>query len=621
MDSEIAGDPTAHGPVLRIGNASGFYGDRFAAFDEMVMAGVDVITGDYLAELTMLILARQKAKDPDAGFARTFLSQFTRSLEAFASSAARIVVNAGGMNPAGLAEAVRQTAHEAGIDLPVAWVDGDDLTDRAAELGLGRPLAANAYLGGVGITEALASGARVVVTGRVTDAALTTGAAAWYHRWSREDFDALAGAMAAGHIIECGMQATGGNFSFFTEIPDLRRPGFPIAEVAADGSSVITKPAGSGGAVTAETVVSQLLYEVAGARYPGPDATLRLDSITVSDLGDDRVALTGVHGEAPPPDLKVSATEVGGFRQELTVHLTGLDIEAKAELVRRQFDDALAHAGLPEPGQAEWTLARTDRPDAAVQEEASARLTLVARDADPKVVGRRFANVFVEIALGSVPGIFLSAPPGEASVFGRFRPEFVPQSAPTHRAHLADGSVVSIPPPQTTRELAPTDLDAHTPAEAVPTGPETPTHPADDPAGAADDPAGPAGGAAATIPLGRFFGARSGDKGATINIGIWARSRPGWDWLRTELTSTRLQALLPEFADHAIDRVELPNLRALNFVIHDALGEGVAFGARFDPQAKGVAEWLRSRHTALPPEVTATTDLDDHFTTGTGVSS
>lgn len=608
-------------PVLRIGNASGFYGDRFAAFEEMVSAGVDVITGDYLAELTMLILARQKAKDPDTGYARTFLSQLTRSLAAFASSDARIVVNAGGMNPSSLAEAVRRAADTAGIELPVASVDGDDLTDRSAELGLGQPLAANAYLGGFGITAALRSGARVVVTGRVTDAALTTGAAAWFHGWTREDVDALAGAMAAGHIIECGMQATGGNFSFFTELPDMRRPGFPIAEVAADGSAIITKPTGTGGAVTAETVLSQLLYEVTGARYPGPDATLRLDSITVTDLGADRVALTGVRGEAPPPELKVSATEVGGFRQEITVHLTGLDIEAKSELVRAQFAHALASAGLPEPEQLEWTLARTDHADAAVQEEASARLTLVARDADPMTVGRKFANVFVEIALGSVPGVFLSSPPGEASVYGRFRPEFVAQSAPVHTVHFADGSIEVIPPPEVTLPLELTDLDERSPAgpstspTATGTATEAVTSTADTPT--ETTPSAPEG---SLIPLGRHFGSRSGDKGATINVGIWARSQSGWDWLKHELTIERLRVLLPEFAENAIDRVELSNLRALNFVIHDALGEGVAFGARFDAQAKGVAEWLRSRHVVLPPEVTGTAGLDDHFTTEIGAS-
>ncbi|PXA75307.1 exopolyphosphatase [Auritidibacter sp. NML100628] len=593
------------GPVVRIGNASGFYGDRFAAFDEMVRAGVDVITGDYLAELTMLILARQKATDPTTGFARTFLSQLKHSLEALVATDARVVVNAGGMNPSGLAEAINQVVTKTGAELPVAYVDGDDLTDRSQQLGLGQALAANAYLGGFGITSALRAGARIVVTGRVTDAALTTGAAAWYHGWERDDLDALAGAMAAGHVIECGMQATGGNFSFFTEIPDLIRPGFPIAEIATDGSSVITKPVGTGGAVTAETVISQLLYEVAGARYPGPDATLRLDSITVTDLGADRVALSGILGEAPPPTLKVSATELGGFRQEMTVYLTGLDVDAKANLIQAQFHHALNTAGLPMPQQLQWTLARTDHSDATVQEEASARLTLVARDNDPQVVGRKLANIFVEIALGSVPGIFLSSPPKEAEVYGRFRPEFVPQTIPTHRVHYPDGSAEVIVPPERTLRLEPTDLDEHSPATGQ--GP-TITQSSSD-------------ATESSVALGRYFGARSGDKGGTINVGVWARSNPGWTWLRQELTPERLRELLPEFRDLPMDRVELAKLRAVNFVIHDALGEGIAFGARFDAQAKGVAEWLRSRHVSLPSDVTEFSGLDDNFTTGFGVSS
>ncbi len=252
----FAGMPTA-GPkpgerlsaarrALRVGNASGFYGDRMSAFEEMVDAGVDVITGDYLAELTMLILARQKQQDPTQGYAKTFVAQLGKSLEAVAAAGTRVVANAGGMNPSALAAAIRTLAEERGIELQVAYVDGDDLTERSAELGFGAPLAANAYLGGWGITEALARGAQVVVTGRVTDAAVITGPAAWYHGWTRTEYDKLAGAMAAGHVIECGMQATGGNFAFFHEIADMRRPGFPIAEISADGSSIITKKPGTG---------------------------------------------------------------------------------------------------------------------------------------------------------------------------------------------------------------------------------------------------------------------------------------------------------------------------------------------------------------------------------------
>lgn len=592
--------------VLRIGNGSGFYGDRFSAFEEMVDAGVDVVTGDYLAELTMLILARQKAKDPDSGYARTFLSQLRNSLQRIVETDTRVVVNAGGMNPAGLARAVRAEATEAGLDLIVAHVDGDDLTDRADDLGLGTPLAANAYLGGVGITEALAQGARIVVTGRVTDAALVTGTAAWFHGWKRDDYDKLAGAMAAGHVIECGMQATGGNYSFFTEIPSMLRLGFPIAEIAEDGSSILTKPAGTDGAVTAETIISQLLYEVGGARYAGPDATLRLDSIALTDLGADRVHMSGVRGEAPPPDVKVSVTEIGGFRQEFTVLLTGLDPEAKAELVRAQFDDALDRAGLSVPQRMEWTLARTDHADAPAQEEATARLTLVARDENPKTVGRAFSNLLVEFALGSIPGFFSAAPPGEASVYGRFRPEFVAQSVPAHRVHV-DGTTLEIEAPADVRTLEPTPLDEHSPepSDAVPA-----SAPAPEASGGEAD--------MVTVPLGRLFGGRSGDKGGTANIGLWARTDRSWQWLRTELSTDRFRELLPEFAPQAIDRVELPNLRALNFVVHDALGEGVAYGARFDPQAKGLAEWLRARHITVPASLAEQTGLDGYFTAENG---
>lgn len=643
-------DGTAQpGRPLRVGNVSGFYGDRLSAWEEMVEAGVDVITGDYLAELTMLILARQKAKDPDAGYARTFPVQLRGALQRIVAAGTRVVANAGGMNPQALARLIREQAAEAGFDVPVAWVDGDDLTDRAEELGLGAPLAANAYLGGWGITEALRGGAQVVVTGRVTDAALTTGPAAWFHGWSRDDHDALAGAMAAGHVIECGMQATGGNFSFFREIADLRRPGFPLAEIAADGSSVITKPAGTGGAVTAETVLSQLLYEVGGARYAGPDATLRLDSIRLTDLGEDRVRISGVRGEAPPPDLKVSVTEVGGFRQEIVFQLTGLDAEAKAELIRSQFEFGLEAAGLPRPAQMAWNLARTDRQDAAQQEEATARLTLVARDPDPKTVGRSFANLAVEFALGSVPGFFTGAPPGEASVYGRFRPESVPQDVPVHTVHLPDGTEAVIDPPADTRALLSTEADvrsAGTPeageagsaessegtgAGSAPattgTGPDVHTGAGlgDSPGGESDpgsaEDSGLGGGAPAPatpasanpvgtvrVPLGHLAGGRSGDKGGSANIGLWARTDAVWQWLRAELTPARLRELLPETAHLDIDRVELEGLRALNFTVHGLLGEGVAYRARFDPQAKGLAEWLRSRRVDVPTDlVTADT--------------
>ncbi len=291
--------------AVRIGNCSGFYGDRLSAMREMLEGGeLDYLTGDYLAELTMLILGRDRMKNPDLGYAKTFLRQLEECMGLALDKGVRIVTNAGGLNPAGLADAVRELAGRLGLGVTVAHVEGDDLLGRIDELGLAddpRPMTANAYLGAWGIVDCLRSGADIVVTGRVTDASLTVGPAAAHFGWRADEFDKLAGAVVAGHVIECGAQATGGNYAFFTELDDLERPGFPIAEIEADGSSTVTKHPGTGGAVTAGTVTAQLLYEIGGARYPGPDVTARLDTAILENSGTDRVRISGVRGAAPPP--------------------------------------------------------------------------------------------------------------------------------------------------------------------------------------------------------------------------------------------------------------------------------------------------------------------------------
>jgi hypothetical protein len=423
--------------VLRIGNASGFYGDRFAAFREMLEGGqLDVLTGDYLAELTMLILGRQRMEHPERGFAGTFLRQMEDSLALAVERGVTIVTNAGGLNPAGLAPALRGLAGRLGVHATVASVEGDDVTARADELGLGGPLAANAYLGAWGIAECVRSGADLVVTGRVTDASLVVGPAAAHFGWERDDWDALAGATVAGHVLECGAQATGGNYSFFTE-HDVRHPGFPIAELRADGSSVITKHPGTGGAVTVETVTAQLLYEIDAPGYLGPDVVARFDSIALASDGPDRVRVSGVHGEPPPPTLKVSCNSLRGYRNAVTFVLCGTDIEAKSALVREQMGAALSSAP---PEEVHWTLARTDHEDADDEEAASAFLHCAVRDADPAVVGRAFSARAVEIGLGSYPGFHLIAPPGDASPVGVFHPGFIPAGAVDHVALLHDGS-------------------------------------------------------------------------------------------------------------------------------------------------------------------------------------
>ncbi|MEV8536302.1 acyclic terpene utilization AtuA family protein [Streptomyces sp. NPDC051211] len=597
---------------------------------EMLADGpLDVLTGDYLAELTMLILGRDRLKDPGAGYAKTFLRQLEDCLGLAHEKGVRIVANAGGLNPAGLADAVRALAAKAGIPVAVAHVEGDDLMPYGKQ-GDGA-LTANAYLGGAGITACLRAGADVVVTGRVTDAALVTGPAAWWFDWAPDDYDRLAGAVVAGHVLECGTQATGGNYAFFTR-HDIGRPGFPLAEIAADGSSVITKHPGTGGAVTTGTVTAQLLYETQGVRYLGPDVTARLDTVRLTEEGPDRVRIDGVVGEPPPDTLKVGVTRIGGWRNEVVFVLTGLDIEAKASLVRAQLAEALAGVA-----SAEWNLARTDHPDAATEETASALLRLVVRDQDAERVGRALTSSAIELALASYPGFHVTSPPGPAQPYGVFTSALVPASTVPHAVVLPDGTRVPIPAARGLPPTPPLPEPGRSPAHPAPpafevqgSGP-SPAHPAPPAFEARGSGRSPEGGVGAELPqggggaapvregagwgngpagqrhpqttrapLGRVAGARSGDKGGDANLGVWAESAPAYAWLEATLTTEAFQRLLPETADLPVTRHPLPNLRALNFTITGILGDGVAAAHRFDPQAKALGEWLRSRHLDIP---------------------
>ncbi|GAB7109190.1 DUF1446 domain-containing protein [Streptomyces phaeofaciens JCM 4814] len=554
-------------PALRIGNASGFYGDRLDALREMLTGGeLDVLTGDYLAELTMLILGRDRLKDPSAGYARTFLRQLEECLGLAHDRRVRIVTNAGGLNPAGLADAVRALADRLGIPVRVAHVEGDDLT--AAHPG---SLTAHAYLGGFGIAACLREGADIVVTGRVTDAALVTGPAAAHFGWTPDAYDRLAGAVVAGHVLECGTQATGGNYAFFRE-GDVRRPGFPLAELHEDGSCVITKHPGTGGFVDIGTVTAQLLYETGGARYAGPDVTARLDTVRLTQDGPDRVRIDGVRGEAPPPTLKVGRTRLGGFRNEVVFVLTGLDIEAKAALVREQMDTYAFAKSRPE--EVRWELVRTDRPDADTEETASALLRLVVRDPRQDAVGRALSGAAVELALAGYPGFHVLAPPGKGAPYGVFEAGAVPRGEVGHLAVLDDGRRLPVAPGDDSRAL-----------EAVPEPPP---------------PAPPAPGPVRRAPLGLVAGARSGDKGGDANVGVWVRTDEAWQWLAHTLTVDAFRRLIPESAGLPVTRHVLPRLRALNFVVEGILGAGVAAQHRFDPQAKALGEWLRSRHLDIP---------------------
>jgi hypothetical protein len=551
--------------VLRIGNASGFYGDRFNAWSEMIAGGpLDVLTGDYLAELTMLILGRDRLADPTKGYAKTFLRQLEKVLGPARDRGVRLVTNAGGLNPAGLADAIRALAQRLGLDVAVGHVEGDAVSIDGA-------LTANAYLGAFGIAECLKAGADVVVTGRVTDASLVVGPAIARFGWTRDNLDALAGATVVGHILECGAQASGGNYSFFTELPDRgRRPGFPLAEMHADGSAVITKHDGTGGGVTVETVTAQLLYEIGAPAYAGPDVVTRFETITLRADGPDRVRVDGVRGEPAPPTVKVGVNTLGGYRNSMSFVLCGLDITEKAALVRDQLESAVGAGGLT------WRLARTDHADADTEEAASALLTVHIQDTDSTRAGRRFSQAAVELALASYPGCTLTTPPGDATPYGVFRAEFLAQAEVEHTAVLPDGTRVAIEPPSTTSPI----LDDFR-------GQSTGNHPR------------------STKPaeLGRVVGARSGDKGGDANLGVWARTDEGYAWLASYLTVDELKRLLPECEPLPVRRYDLPNLNAVNFVIEGLLGRGVAASTRFDPQAKALGEWLRSRVVDVPEEL------------------
>jgi len=593
MSAGTTSADAARRPV-RIANCSGFLGDRLAAAREMLGGGpIDYLTGDYLAELTLLILWKARLKDPTAGFASTFLRQMEDVLGRAVERGVRIVVNAGGLNPAGLAERLRALAAKLGVAAKIAHVEGDDLLPRLGELRAaghrlahletGRalddagvtPVTANAYLGAWGIVAALETGADVVVCPRVTDASLVVGPAAFHFGWGRDDWDRLAGAVVAGHVIECGPQATGGNYSFFREVPGLEHPGFPIAEVAHDGSSVITKHPGTGGLVDVGTVTAQLLYEIDGPRYANPDVVARFDSVALAQEGPDRVRVAGVRGEPAPNDTKVCINYLGGYRNGMTFVLTGLDVEEKASLVRRTLFGALG--GEERFASVDVRLVRTDKADAPSNEEATALLRITVKDPDAAKVGRAFSNAAVEMALASYPGFFATSPPAGETPYGVYWPALVP------------------------RELIREEVVAHDGRRIAVAQTERPARDAGDGVAVADVALPPPpGGATARRPLGLLFGARSGDKGGNANVGVWARSPAAFAWLRDFLDVERFRVLVPDAAALEVRRFELPNLLALNFVVVGLLGDGVAASTRADPQAKGLGEYLRSRVVDLP---------------------
>lgn len=580
--------------TIRIGNCSGYYGDRLAAAKEMIDGGpIDVLTGDYLAELTMTILYNQmQTRGKNMGYVGTFLKQVKDIAKDCQDNNIKVVTNAGGLNPRSMAEEIRKILVELGVDLKVAYIDGDDIKldlekfqaegERFINMDRGMPLSdstyevvtANTYFGAWGIKEALDQGADIVVCPRVTDAAVVIGPAAWKFNWARNDYDALAGALAAGHIIECGAQCCGGNYSFFEEVPSFRNVGYPIAEIEADGNFTITKHPGTGGLVSVGTITAQLLYEIKAPAYYNPDVIAHFDTLTIEQVGDDRVYVSGCRGSSPPPTHKVCVNTLGAHKQSIEVLLTGLDIEKKAEI----YVDQIFHnlGGREQYSDVDIQLIRSDKEDPATNEEAYAALRITVTSDDPSKLGRLFQAKVTELGLAAIPG---NTSRGAAGYNGNpviaYWPTLIDSNKVTERVHM-DGVVTEVLPTQRLgfEEIYYQEVPVN--IKAAPTG-ET-----------------------VRLPFGRLYGARSGDKGGAANCGVWARTDESYSFLFNMLTVEKFKELIPDMAEYDIERYEMPNLKALNFYVHDVLGEGVSSNHRIDKQAKSLGEYLRAKFIDAP---------------------
>ncbi len=564
--------------MYRVANVSGFYPDWFPAMEQQLSLGqVDVLTGDYLAELTMGILSFTEPRG--YGYARNFVQQLEAgALRTAMEQGVKILVNAGGLQPERCAREVARIAAEQDVAATIAWVEGDDLRPRFADmLSAGQVrceheldgqavTTANAYFGCWPMVEALKAGADVVVTGRCTDASPVMAAAAWHYSWSPTDYDRLAGALVAGHIIECGGQATGGNYAFFQEISTFENIGFPIAEFEADGSCAIAKPAGTGGVVTVDTIKAQLFYEIGGHEYLNPDVIARLDTVQLQDLGGDRVRISGVRGGAPPATLKVCCTEPAGHRHVVGVRTCGPNVDEKIALLSKQVWAAVGGTDQFD----DWTEYRIG--GGPVADSKAANLVDVyfgVRSTDERKVGRGFANAIVQLALRSVPGMTLLGSPRGGSPVLRCRSAYVARDAVSATVKFAaDDRTIQVPhPAHDATELA-------APA-ALPVAPPR---------------SGP-------VVLADVIGTRSGDKGGDANLGVWVRSEADLAVLHAIDA-----AFVAEATGHPIDRIatyDFANLLGRNFVLEGFLGDGVGSSLQPDPQAKTLGEFLRAQSLSL----------------------
>jgi hypothetical protein len=584
--------------VVRIGGASGFWGDSSLGPIQLVRSGgIDYLVFDYLAELTMSILAGARMKKPEQGYAIDFVTVALRSvLKQAVEQRIRIVSNAGGVNPAGCAAAVQALAGELGLKVRVAVVEGDDVLPLADALRRGgtvdmingeplpeRLVTANAYLGALPIARALDAGADIVITGRCVDSAVTLGVLLHEFGWAvDDDYDRLAAGSLAGHIIECGCQATGGLHTDWDRVPDWANIGYPIVECREDGSFIVTKPPGTGGLVTPATVGEQLLYEIGDpASYLLPDVTCDFRAVRMEQAGPHRVLVTGARGRPPTASYKVSATARAGFKVSGQLTIVGIDAPAKAQ----RTGEALLERGrrlLGEHGFADFLATNIELlgtesaygPHARPLPTREAVLRLTVTHADKRAL-EMFSREFAAPGTSWSPGTTGAGGRPSVSPVLRQVAWLVPKERVTPAVTI-DGatSAVALPPAQP--QLAPEPLEL--PDGVVPAGPRT------------------------TVPLVRIAFGRSGDKGDTSNIGLIARHPALLPVLKEQVTPERVKAYLGHLVLGSVVRHDLPGIHAVNFVCERALGGGGMASLRNDALGKGMAQMLLD----LPVEVPET---------------
>jgi len=610
--------------LIRIANAGGYWGDDPFALRRQVQGGLplDYVTIDYLAEVTMSILQKQRSRDPGAGYARDFVSQIDPLLEELLARNIRVITNAGGVNPRACAEALAALARARGLTLRIALVEGDDLAPRLEALMASgvpfqnmetgesfapvadRTLCANAYFGALPVAEALKGDPHIVLCGRVTDTGLTLAPLIHAFGWGPTDFDLLASGIVAGHIIECGAQATGGNFTDWKKVPSFVEIGFPVVEARADGTFTVTKQPGTGGLVTAATVREQLLYEMGHPQsYLTPDVIADFSSIRLAPDGPDRVRVSGVKGRPPTDLLKVSIAYADGFKASGSLIISGPDARAKADVFARVFwqrcQAELERAGL---GALERTCTEF------VGDDATHR-ALTPPHRAPEILLRLSAasnrRERLEVYRKLLPSMILSGPSGVAVTGGApalsevvsYWPALMPQACalPTLRL-LEERGTGRLEELQVRRDLA----------WPVTGGSATAPEPEPDPW-----PAHPDGGPRVRVPLMAIAHARSGDKGDTANIGLIGRSGPCYAWLRDHVAAGDVKGWFGAPCRGPVTRHPVPHLWALNFLLEETLGGGGTRSLFLDAQGKTLSQALLRCTVEIPETLLATLAPED----------